>query len=73
VPGQIVVDRNGNLYMVNQSNPSGIPGSSSSYTPLAGVTGPKGATGAGSTIAPPYNSTAASGYVPRTNSNGTRG
>ncbi|PRS07600.1 hypothetical protein C6W22_11930 [Bacillus atrophaeus] len=61
--GQVVLYE-GSSYVVNISNPSGVPGTSPDYTLLAsaGPTGPTGATGAGLQGIVPFDPLAAPGY-----------
>ncbi len=44
-PGQMVIGPDGNIYTVSKANPSGAPGSSQDYKPLAGAPGPTGPQG----------------------------
>ncbi|MGW8457803.1 BclA C-terminal domain-containing protein [Bacillus atrophaeus] len=61
--GQVVLYE-GSSYVVNISNPSGVPGTSPDYTLLAsaGPTGPTGVTGAGLQGIVPFDPLAAPGY-----------
>ncbi|GED00847.1 hypothetical protein BAT02nite_04910 [Bacillus atrophaeus] len=61
--GQVVLYE-GSSYVVNISNPSGVPGTSPDYTLLAsaGPTGPTGVTGAGLQGVVPFDPLAAPGY-----------
>ncbi|AKL84077.1 FliK2 [Bacillus atrophaeus UCMB-5137] len=61
--GQVVLYE-GSSYVVNTSNPSGVPGTSPDYTLLAsaGPTGPTGVTGAGLQGIVPFDPLAAPGY-----------
>ncbi|MED4818296.1 collagen-like protein, partial [Bacillus atrophaeus] len=62
--GQVVLYE-GSSYVVNISNPSGVPGTSPDYTLLAsaGPTGPTGVTGAGLQGIVPFDPLAAPGYA----------
>ncbi|MCY8989468.1 BclA C-terminal domain-containing protein [Bacillus atrophaeus] len=62
--GQVVLYE-GSSYVVNISNPSGVPGTSPDYTLLAsaGPTGPTGDTGAGLQGIVPFDPLAAPGYT----------
>ncbi len=60
-PGQMVIGPDGTIYTINKVNPSGTPGTSSDYTPIAGPG--RIARDEGSAVAT-YNPVDAMGYRP---------
>ncbi len=60
-PGQMVIGSDGTIYMVSKTNPSGTPGSSPDYTPIAGPG--RGGRDLGSSV-PTYNPVDAATYRP---------